>query len=572
MSLFKNLKSLFQKSRGPTITRIDPKSETPQGDDTALPGESQPKTPPVGRTIVRQASASETSRPVLPPQHEDPVSNAHTYGIGELIENRYRVEEVLSGSMGYVYIGNDSRQRMTFAIKQPKESMLADRDLFSRVLQEADAWARLGMHPNIAYCYFVKAIHEVPHIFIEYVDGGSLEEWISDRRCADYRRGLDMAIQFCHGMERAHERGMIHRDIKPRNILVTQDGQVKVTDFGLVGGGRATQRAALHQGLHGTRLGDTMGTPAYMAPEQWQDPRQQNADAPEGVWFDSDVYSFGVCMWEMFCGKRPREISIGATQAITDPRDLRKDIPEALRALLLRSVMSDRRKRQQDFREMREELNTVYRNLYGSDAPHYRLELHDTTADELNNQGYSYFELGNTAEARRCFEDAISADNSHSEAIYNLAIIQWRAGEIDDMEVLRKVRNCRNNPAADKGKIVEMLASIHAERGDQESAREELQEYAGRYETMFGNSLSGSSIGLIRTIEEQSEWGGEDWDVLQFVYVSAGGKYAVLGYYNTLKLWDLSTGQFLRTFVGHTDTVNSVSLSSDGKYALSGSS
>ncbi|MBZ4218648.1 MAG: protein kinase, partial [Chlorobium sp.] len=482
-------------------------------------------------------------------------------------ENRYKVEEVMSGAMGYVYIGRDARQQITFAIKQPKESMLADRDLFSRVLHEADSWTGLGMHPNIAYCYFVKQIEDVPHIFIEYVDGGSLEEWISDRRCADYKVGIDMAIQFCHGLERAHERGMIHRDIKPRNILVTKEGLVKVTDFGIAGGIKVGRKAGAISGdQQGTRMGAMMGTQAYMSPEQFKDPRQKSAEAPEGVWYESDVYSFGVCLWEMFCGRRPREISIGVTGDTPDPNSLRRDIPAGLRTLLLSSVELDRGNRPQDFSELREKLNGIYRYLYSSDAPHYQLELHDTTADELNNQGYSYYELGKKEEARRCFEDAVKVNNTnpHPEALFNLLLLQWRAGEIDDMEVLNRIWNRLANPAVSKEKIAELLAFIHAERYDLESAKEELKEYAGKYEELFGLSMSGS-IGWIRTFEGHSKR-------VNSVSLSADGRYALSGGYDeTLKLWDVSTGLCLRTFEGHSGSVNSVSLNVDGKYALSGS-
>ena len=569
------------------------------------------KETPIGATVLRQESEPQIPDSHALPQEETNVKNSSGYNIGELIDNRYKIESIMSGSMGYVYISKDIRQRITFAIKQPKNALLGDHELFSRVVQEADAWTRLGMHPNIAYCYFVKAIAGVPHIFIEYVDGGSLEEWISDRRCADYQVGLDMAVQFCHGMERAHERGMIHRDIKPTNILVTQGGLVKVTDFGLVGGVKSGS-AGVEGDLHGTRMGDTMGTPAYMPPEQWNDPRQKSSEAPNGVWQESDVYSFGVCLWEMFCGRRPYELSIGVMGKPPEPRDLRRDIPDTLRELLLKSVELDRKKRQKNFGELKEELNTVYQELYGSDAPSYQLELHDTTADELNNQGYSYYELGKMEEARRCFEAAVEVNNTHPEAVFNLALLQWRGGEIDDLDALRKVRNCLNHTSGRKKKISELLAYIQAERLDPALAKEELKEYQGRYEDLFGG-ITIRRLELIRTVEGHgesvnfvflsadgkyaiSETSGMDqddntpklWDVStgqclrtfdwaysseRFISLSADGRYAISASDSevSLGLWEMSTGHLLRTFEGHSSLVQSVSLSADGKYALSGS-
>nr|MBZ4220535.1 protein kinase [Chlorobium sp.] len=563
MSLLHDLRNLFNQDKQPPVTTVKAKAEIPAPVIPKPPHQDIPDKakPAPGGTIVRQVDAPQPSPPEILAHIDWAVKNAKTYRTGDLIENRYKVEEVMSGAMGYVYIGRDARQQITFAIKQPKESMLADRDLFSRVLQEADSWTGLGMHPNIAYCYFVKQIEDVPHIFIEYVDGGSLEEWISDRRCADYKVGLDMAIQFCHGLERAHERGMIHRDIKPRNILVTKEGLVKVTDFGIAGGIKVGGKGGGISGdQQGTRMGAMMGTQAYMSPEQFRDPRQKSAEAPEGVWYESDVYSFGVCLWEMFCGRRPREISIGVTGDTPDSNSLRRDIPAGLRTLLLSSVDLDREKRPQDFSELREKLNGIYRYLYGSDAPHYQLELHDTTADERNNQGYSYYELGKKEEARRCFEAAVEANSTHPEAVFNLALLQWRGGEIDDLEALKRVRNCTNHTSARKKKISEFLAYIHTERCDPASAKDELKEYQGRFDEFFGR-ITTQTIGLVPTFEGHS---GE----VNSVFLSADGRYALSGSSDrTMKLWDVSTGQCLRTFEGHNNVVNSVCLSADGKYA-----
>jgi WD40 repeat protein len=570
MSLFNKMKGLFQKDKQPEVSKAGAGSEGP-GLTVGKPVEETPKEKPYGGTIVRpqapqqqQAQASQQIPGGMAQQSASAGKAPRVYSTGDLIANRYKVENVMSGAMGHVYICKDINQRIMFAIKQPKEEMLADSDLYSRVLLEADAWTKLGMHPNIAYCYFVKAIDEVPHIFIEYVDGGSLEDWISDRRCADYKVGIDMAIQFCHGLERAHERGMVHRDIKPRNVLVTKGGQVKVTDFGLVGGGKMGGKVgALPGNIHGTRLGDMMGTPAYMPPEQWQDPRQKSSEAPNGVWYESDVYSFGVCMWEMFCGRRPYEVSIGVTAGPPDPKDLKIDIPAGLRELLLKSVELDRHKRQTDFRQLREELNGAYRELFGADAPNYQIKLHDTTADELNNQGYSYLELGKKEEARNCFEEAVKADNTHPETVFNLALLQWRDCEIDDVEALKRIRNCASNPAVNKEKIAELLAYVHAERFDDESAKEELREYISKFDELFQDRKIGAT-GLIRTFEGHSK-------SVNTASLSSDGKYAVSGSHDmTLRKWEVETGKCLHTFDGHGDLVASVSMSSDGRYAIPG--
>ena len=194
------------------------------------------------------------------------------------------------------------------------------------------------MHPHIAYCYFVKAIDNIPYIFIEYVEGGNLREWIADGKCIDIRTSLDTCIQFCKGMELAHSKGMKHRDIKPENVLMTKEGRVKITDFGLAGKLEKTEGIQSDQKEGQTRVGDIMGTKAYMSPEQWEDPHKVDERA--------DVFSFGVCMWEMLCGRRPYEISIGEVPQPPDPKKLRDDLPEGLVELLYQAVALKKEDRQ----------------------------------------------------------------------------------------------------------------------------------------------------------------------------------------------------------------------------------
>ncbi|MDG4556821.1 MAG: protein kinase [Candidatus Contendobacter sp.] len=419
----------------------------------------QPDEPSLAATMRKPPTAAAPSCPIHEP--------------GAVIAERYVVEQRFEGGMGYVYIALDRSQNLRFAIKQPKTWMLAEPTLLARVAREADAWTGLGMHPHIAYCYFVRSLAGVPHIFVEYVDGGNLREWIATGRCIDYRVSLDLAIQCCQGMERAQGWGMVHRDLKPENILVSQDGQAKITDFGLVGDlgireGAAGDRAGMS--TLGTQLGMQMGTPAYMAPEQWRDPRRRSAEAPDGVDCDSDVYSFGVCLWEMVCGRLPYPSAL-ADAELPDPRRSRRDLPASLDQLLRDVVARDRRQRPTDFGVLRKRLNKVYRELFHDDAPVYRIELPDTGAAELNNQGYFYAELDKPEQALACFREAVEKDPTQPQAVYNLALRQWRAAEIDDLEAVQRVENCRNNPTVDPAVVADLVADLHYERGDLDALR-----------------------------------------------------------------------------------------------------
>ena len=195
---------------------------------------------------------------------------------------------------------------------------------------ECEKWIDLGLHPHVVSCHFVHTLNRIPLVFAEFVEGGSLKEWIAEGRFLPSAAGdrgattqspgegqnlpspasgrgaggeggagegglsvnlalvLDIAIQLAWGMAFAHSKGMIHRDLKPDNVMLTGGGTVKVTDFGL-----ATDTAAMG--------GTTPGTPAYMPPEQW--------DKHGTITRATDVYAFGVILFELFCGRKPFELA-----------------------------------------------------------------------------------------------------------------------------------------------------------------------------------------------------------------------------------------------------------------------
>ena len=328
---------------------------------------------------------------------------------GEEILGLYRVLDMKEGGMGRVYIAHHKGWNVKLAIKSPNEMMLADRNNFARVLREASSWIELGLHPNIAYCYYVRSIEDVPHIVVEYVDGGSLREWIVEGKGTDYRVSLDQAIQFCHGMEYAHSKGMIHRDIKPENILLTKDGILKITDFGLVHRRKDTalrqiKASHLHSSAKGiTHVGDLMGTPGFISPEQYQD--------AAGVDERADIFSFGVCLYEMCCGAMPFEITEGDPREAPDPVVLSNDrnFPPPLAEVLKKCVEWDRNRRYRSFKELRDNLTAIYRGLYGKESPYAELELLDLEADGLNNRAVSYFDLGKREEAASCWKKRLSS-------------------------------------------------------------------------------------------------------------------------------------------------------------------
>jgi WD40 repeat protein len=422
-------------------------------------------------------------------------------------------------------------------------------------------------------------VEEVPHIFIEYVDGGNLEEWIESGRCADLKRALDLAIQGCHGMEHAHGQGMIHRDLKPKNILLTREGVLKVTDFGTarMGGWESEEEVSGKGEVRGaglTAFGTEMGTYDYMAPEQSED--------PHGVDERADLYSFGVCLYEMFCGRKPYDSADRMAVSVLakkdnrpphEPTELRPEIPTELAALLKRSCALEVSERYGSFAELRQALAGIYQEHFGEAAPHAEVKLLELKADGLNNRAISLLDLGRREEAEQTFEEALEADPHHLEATYNRGLLLWRSGRMTDDELVRQLEEVRTTHAGD-WRDEYLLGQVHIERGDAEAAIEVLEEAAReaqQEEEIVQSALAEARAGTDRWLCVLRRFEGSMKGVTSVAVISDSQWMISGGSDQSLHLWDLETGRCLRTLNGHTDAVESVSTGPTGQLTLSGS-
>ena len=497
--------------------------------------------------------------------------------IGDNILDTFTVLDIKAGGMGRVYIAENSNRKQKVAIKVPNENMLSEKTLFARVVREAQQWIDLGLHPHIAYCYYVRQINDIPHIFIEYVDGGNLRDWIRAERFKKLKVGLDVAIQFCHGMEYAQQFGMVHRDIKPENVLMTANGTLKITDFGLarMTGGAEETDASAGIGISKKQEQLTMigqkgvGTAAYMAPEQYLDLRSVDTRA--------DIYSFGVCLYEMFCGCRPfeyesREVppSILAKyqgHKPADPRTRRPDIPENLAALLERCCALDKGGRYQSFLELRQDLEAIYRDLFQNDSPHAEIMLTSLKADGLNNRGASYWDLGREEDARLCWEEALKADPQHLEATFNLGYMQWHKAEMGAGEFLTRLKNLESVHKNNQD-YWHCLAWTYYEQG-----------YCEDIEILQKSSHAIKDENFLKALEEKNRainrvvkiFKGHTKSVTSACF-SPDGKYALTGSEDkSAILWDLKYGKAVHHFEGHADRITTVAFSPDVRYVLTGS-
>jgi serine/threonine protein kinase len=270
--------------------------------------------------------------------------------IGKILGGRYEIKEKLgSGGMAVVYKARCTWLDRIVTVKVLRDELVNDEEFVRRFRQEAQAVARLS-HPNIVSVYDVGQEDGTYYIVMEYIDGQTLKEMIKEKGKLSPEKAIDLTSQICSALEHAHENNIIHRDIKPHNILMTSRGKVKVADFGIA-------RAAAETTV--THPGKIMGSVHYLSPEQARG---------EVVGISSDLYSAGAVLYEMLTGRVPFEgespISVALKHLqdpIIRPRELDPTIPEPVEQVILRALNKDPKKRFSSAREMLKALKAAGR-------------------------------------------------------------------------------------------------------------------------------------------------------------------------------------------------------------------
>jgi WD40 repeat protein len=511
--------------------------------------------------------------------------NTLTWQPGDVLFDLYKVRPVAEGlgdaaqekschrgGFGQVYKVYHRGWNLELAMKAPLPGVFENEAQVEDFTRECETWVELGLHPHIVTCYYVRNLSGQPLVFAEYMAGGSLKEWIDSGLLyegghnAALKRILDIAIQSARGLHYAHEQGLVHQDVKSANIMLTPEGQAKISDFGTARA-RARTAAGRVTDSPGTILVSRGGmTPAYCSPEQ---------ALGEKLTRRTDIWSWGLTLLEMFTGEVSWASGVAAAQALEayNNHDSQAEeippMPHDLARLLERCFKSEQ-DRPQNFSQITAELTQIYHESCGLDYPRAEPKAAAYYAGSLNNRALSMHDLGRKEDAEKLWTEALQHDPSNLAATYNLGLIQWRSGRVTDDVLIQRLEGLRQGqPSA---QAAYLLAMVHAERLNYLTAVKLLEEAAAESDDYeIGEMLkrlkplAGEGAECLRTFEGHTNY-------VSSVCLSADGCYALSGSRDkTLKLWEVKNAKCLRTFEGHTEAVYSASLGADGCYALSGS-
>lgn len=389
--------------------------------------------------------------------------------IGDVILDKYAVRAIFtSGGMGLVYRAYHKEWDMDMAVKSPRPEFIQTEEQASHFEREAETWVNLGLHPHVVSCFYIRRLGGIPRIFAEFVEGGTLSEWIRSGRLyqggaeAGMERILDIAIQVAWGLYFSHQKGLVHQDVKPGNVLMTPDGTAKVSDFGL-----ASARLAAHEGAGTTRKvgqsilveGAGFLTPEYASPEQF---------AGQPLSTASDAWSWAALVLEMLKGECDWADGRAAPFVLQEfyQEQVRTD---PLAQLLQECLVVPVKQRSSCLLAQAEALIRIHENLTGKTYPRSYSGESQASSDAMNNKGASLLDLGKTERGIECLEQAMNLNPRNLNAKFNLLVTAWRlakATEDDIIEELSSFRDEINSDALDT-----LLDHICIESGVPKDAR-----------------------------------------------------------------------------------------------------
>ena len=486
--------------------------------------------------------------------------------IGDIILDSYEVKEAFAGGgMGLVYRVHHRQWNTDLAVKSPRPEFFQHPAHVANFEREAETWVNLGLHAHTVSCYYIRRLGGIPRIFAEFVDGGSLADWIRTRKIYTgtqnevLERILNIAIQFAWGLDAAHQAGIVHQDIKPTNVLMTADGTPKVTDFGLAKA-RSLTAEDLSTVSHQKNILVTSGglTPAYCSPEQ---------AAQQRLSHKTDLWSWAISVLEMFFGEPPcRHGGQTAPHVLKGYLESMEEIsdsvlmPQSVAALLFDCFEQDPGRRPESALLVADRLSKLYETVL-----HKKFSLPvpceiDLPPGTLNNRGLSLLEIGKESEGKRLLRSAFEEHPESIELAYNSALIDWREGLISNNQAFQRICSVYQNFPR-RWLASYALGLIRAEGWDLKNARDWL-EHASKIESRQEitealrrvESLSATGKRVLYEIRLQDllpSTEPEELDRYGFSYVSVSEEcrcgVAVFDYAEVL-LWDVQSQKVSHRF------------------------
>jgi predicted Zn finger-like uncharacterized protein len=458
---------------GVTVAAATPAPTMPEPPPPAAPAptvyEASRPSPAVPAATVAEGSAALAPGAPVPTVAEagSPApAGPREWRTGDVVLGLYEVAGLLGqGGMGRVYRVHHRGWGVDLAVKVPLKQALDAAGGVEAFEREAETWVSLPLHPHMVSCYYVRRLEGIPRVFAEFVDGGTLGDAIRARRLTTLDTILDVSVQFAWGLHDAHEQGLVHRDVKPANVMITTDGVAKVTDFGLAGARVAPAPVPVSAGKGATdttamAAGGGGGTPAYMSPEQW---------AGQPLSRRTDTWSWGLSLLEAFQGQRTWQVGPAAARALEDalqagPVEGLPPMPDAVAALLRRCFTAEPDARPRTMAEVADALVAVYEAELGRPYPRSRPTAGRQTAAALNNRAVSLLDLGR-GDADALWTQALAVEPQHLESSYNQALHAWLQGRLGDTDLLSRVEEAQR-ASGGSARGLHLLGGIHLGLGD----------------------------------------------------------------------------------------------------------
>jgi tetratricopeptide (TPR) repeat protein len=360
--------------------------------------------------VLSVKSAKPTSTPPVASRRRVEDLVPVDWKVGDCILDEFDVTGIVGkGGMGIVYKIYHRQSKGTLIVKSPRPEIFVREGGKENFIREAETWMNLRRHPHLVSCHFVRTLGGIPRIFADYIDGGSLVDWIRTLRLYQdgperaLERMMDIAIQFAWGLHAAHEQGLVHQDVKPANVMMTLEGIAKVTDFGLARAREMAgeQKRAQEQGHQSLLVSGRGMTPAYCSPEQATGQKLSRK---------TDIWSWGLSVLEMFTGRVTWSVGIAAQEALAHYKGqnpIIPVIPPAVRNVLRRCFELQPENRPATMLEVATELQVIYAQVVGHPYAREMPESAEIGVHSWINRGVSLSELGKPEEARAAFEEAI---------------------------------------------------------------------------------------------------------------------------------------------------------------------